>query len=341
MRFFYAITSLGLMFLPLLTPAADAAGASIYWGAKIPGAPFDMSAVRRFESHTGKNMSIIEWGQAWTSGGHFQSFQTSAFQDAREHGLLPLLTWGSWDTRGEKASAPNYQLADIIGGKYDAGIAAWAREAKAWGHPFFLRFDHEMNGWWYPWSEQVNGNRSGQYVKMWRHVHDIFTRVGANNVTWVWCPNIVGRRSTPTAELYPGDNYVDWTCFDGYNWGNVKGGWQTFGQIMTGSAAFTGGHNTYQELLRVAPSKPILIGETASVEQGGSKAAWITDMLRDLPTKYPRVKAFVWTNVVEDSAGWPIESSSSAESAFRRGIASSAYASNHYASISGKIRAAQ
>ena len=33
-----------------------------------------------------------------------------------------------------------------------------------------------MNGWWWPWSEQLNGNNPGEFVAAWRHVHDIFVQ---------------------------------------------------------------------------------------------------------------------------------------------------------------------
>ena len=68
----------------------------------------------------------------------------------------------------------------MISGKYDSYIPQnVAEDARDWGHPFFLRFDWEMNGNWFPWSEGVNGNQSGEFVAAWRHVHDIFTSVGA------------------------------------------------------------------------------------------------------------------------------------------------------------------
>ena len=76
----------------------------------------------------------------------------------------------------------------MIAGTYDAYIREFAEGARDWGHPFFLRFNWEMNGDWFPWAERVNGNQPGEYVAAWRHVHDIFTAVGATNATWVWCP---------------------------------------------------------------------------------------------------------------------------------------------------------
>jgi beta-mannanase len=42
--------------------------------------------------------------------------------------------------------------------------------------PFYLRFAHEMNGKWQPWSPGVNGNTAARYVIAWRHVHHIFRR---------------------------------------------------------------------------------------------------------------------------------------------------------------------
>ena len=102
---------------------------------------------------------------------------------------IPLVDWGSWDNHGAKYQ-PAFSLGRIIDGSFDWYIRRWATGARDWGHPFFLRFDHEMNGDWFTWSEGVNGNTAGQFVAAWRHVHDVFESVGASNVTWVWSPII-------------------------------------------------------------------------------------------------------------------------------------------------------
>ena len=80
-------------------------------------------------------------------------------------------------------------------------------------------------------------------------------------------PTLVPSGSLPLSGLYPGDSYVDWSCIDGYNW-NYK--WTPFSTMLG---------PTYDVVQAIAPSKPLLIGETASTETGGSKAAWITDAL--------------------------------------------------------------
>lgn len=73
-----------------------------------------------------------------------------------------------------------------------------------------------------------------------------------------------------------------------------------------------------------------MIAETSSNETGGSKAAWITDMLAtQLPTQFPRVKAVLWFNWNITEFGqvqnWAIESSSTAQQAFKAAIGSSRY----------------
>jgi hypothetical protein len=88
---------------------------------------------------------------------------------------------------------------------------------------------------------------------------------------------------------------------------------------------------TYENVVRnVAPSKPLMIGETASSEFGGSKADWIRDTLSvQVPDNFPRIKAFIWFNV-KDKADWQIETSPAATAAFRKAIGSPYYASNTF-----------
>src|SRR5581483_1881515 len=79
--------------------------------------------------------------------GHYCPFQTSLFNDIRGRGFIPMLSWGSSDD-GNYDDA-NFKDKEVASGSQDAYIRQWAEDAKAWGHPFFLRFDWEMNGsWW-------------------------------------------------------------------------------------------------------------------------------------------------------------------------------------------------
>jgi len=107
-------------------------------------------------------------------------------------GATPLLTWEPWNSAAG-VNQPTYRLSAIANGTHDALVRRWATQIKAWGKPLMLRFAHEMNGNWYPWSEGVNGNAAGQYVPAYRRVVTLFRSVGVTNVTWVWSPNVANR----------------------------------------------------------------------------------------------------------------------------------------------------
>ena len=167
-----------------------------------------------------------------------------------------------------------------------------------------------MNGNWYPWSEAVNGNRPGEFVRAWRHVHDIFTSVGATNVKWVWSP-AAGALDIQGSQ-YPGNAYVDVVGLSVFNGGRALpwGGWRSFARIFEPS---------YKALEQIAPSKPIQISEVASAERGGNKAAWITNMFSVLH-HYPQVKSLIWYDLRKQT-NWPITSSRRAARAFAAGAA--------------------
>jgi hypothetical protein len=311
-------------------------GAPLYWGATIGDqltgdqAPWDMGAVSKFESIAGKGLSLVNFFSPFAdcSGSKcsFYKFPTEPMEDIREHGSIPVFSWSS-QSIPSSVNEPDFQLSDVIAGNYDSYIREFAEDARDWGHPFFLRYDWEMNGNWFPWSEGVNGNQSGEFVTAWRHVHDIFTSVGATNVTWVWCPNVDpgNKLQSSVASNYPGSEYVDWTGLDGYNWGPSKGGWTNFSHLYS---------STYHQITdTVAPGKPLLIGEMGSTENGGSKASWISEALAEIPTAFPNVRAMLWFDTFDDGMDWPIETSASASSAFASGVQAPAYQSNSYAHL--------
>jgi hypothetical protein len=305
---------------------------SVYWGAWIGSqftgtdAPWSMGAVASFEALARKRVSLVQFASPFAdcrSGRCVDfDFPKAAFDNVRAHGAIPFFSWASYAVP-MRPTQRRYRLADIASGRHDRYIRRWATAAAKWGHPFFLRFDWEMNGHWFPWSEGVNGNRPGEFARAWRHVHDIFRSVGAANATWVWCPNAdYAGSGTPLRGLYPGDAYVDWTCLDGYNRNEPR---KPFSSVFT---------TPYDLVAALAPGKPMAIGETASTERGGSKAAWIAGMFAVLP-RFSNVKALLWFEKYDSGQDWPIETSRSATEAFARGVASPRYAPNAFGSLAG------
>jgi Glycosyl hydrolase family 26 len=318
--------------------AAPRNPALLYWGAQIGSqltgsqAPWDMTPVHKFERITGKGLSLVEFSAPFAECEPLPCmlgrFPSTPMENIRQYGAIPVFSWNS-SSSPPRLDDPSFQLSDIIDGSYDAYIREFALAARAWGHPFFLRFNWEMNGFWFPWSEGVNGNKPGEYVAAWRHVHNIFTSVGATNATWVWCPNVdtLGELRN-LRSLYPGNAYVDWTCLDGFNWGIRRGslGWVSFSRIYG---------STYRQIAKkIAPTKPMVIAEVASSDRGGSKAGWIRDMLLKVRTRYRKIRGLIWYDVNDRNSHWPIETSRTAAGAFRNGIRSRAYTPNIYGNLS-------
>jgi hypothetical protein len=324
---------LGLPFLELTqvfssyASPAQAAAPELYFGLTYTGTP-DIATLGTDETQLGKRVSLVLLYQHWEQYNQMDPFPTAQMQTVREHGSIPVLSWEP-DDLDPSLNQPAFSLARIAGGAWDSYIRQYAIAAKAWGHPFFMGFAFEMNGNWEPWSEFNSGNGAGQFVKAWRHVHDIFTSVGATNATWVWCPNAETAATTPLEDLYPGNAYVDWAGMDGYNFSVDESNkpWLSFSQIFS---------ETYHHLLKMIPaSMPIMIGETGSVEDGGSKPAWLADALTtQLPSHFPRIKGLIWFNeTIGATVDLRIDSSPQSLAAFQRAIASATYQSNHYSTL--------
>lgn len=275
----------------------------------ISGEFTDLTPYDAFAERVGRMPAVIMWYQPWAADNHWPQLRPGVLAGVAARGATPLITWNPWYLDGP-VEQPDFALATISAGRHDDYIATWARGLASYGARVYLRFAPEMNGDWSPWCAGVNGNTAADYITAWRYLHDRFAAAGATNVRWVWCPNVSS--ITPMAQLYPGDAYVDWVALDGFNWGpGMDWGttWRSFAEVFEAS---------YLELTTIT-SKPMLIGETGSAEQGGDKAAWITEAFRQVPASFPAIRAVVWYNVNQRSLGrdWRVESSAAALRAFQ------------------------
>jgi hypothetical protein len=287
--------------------ASDASrSARSRFGVTMPGLPVDLDGVEALASSLGVMPGSIMWYQQWSSAPDFPAADASRIAAL---GATPEITWEPWEPTGG-VDQPEYSLSSIASGAHDPYVRHWAQEIRTWGGSIRLRFAEEMNGDWFPWGADVNGNTPEEYVAAWRHVHRIFTSVGATNVIWVWSPNVSYTGSTPLVSLWPGAAYVNQVGLDGYNWGPTKPalGWESFRQIFAPSLARLGAFT----------SLPCYITEVASTEAGGSKRRWIKAMFATLD-RWPNVRGFTWFDWDKET-DWPLDSSPGALRAFRAGV---------------------
>lgn len=235
-------------------------------------------------------------------------------REARLRGKTLQITWEPWYYTNPNA----VKMSDIARGKWDKYIDSWAVAARSFGGEVQLRFGHEFNGNWYPWSVPAlkkNGQDAAVYVNAFRHVHDRFTRAGADNVRWIWCLNAESVPDEPwnsPLRAYPGDAYVDIVSIDGYNFGTAlpNSRWQTFREVYT---------RPYSMVLRNAnlTKKPLMIGEIGCATVGGDKAKWMLDMDKQLRGAFRKVSGVVWFEAAKE-ADWRMGSSPATLSAARK-----------------------
>jgi mannan endo-1,4-beta-mannosidase len=284
-------------------------------GIMTNSGPYDFTQLDRFTKAVGHQPSVYEFAQGWA----VNQFDRSAIDKVANRGMLPLISWEPWDYQhrstieSRAGNQPAYSLSHIINGDYDGYIRSWAKGVKSLPYTIALRFAHEMNGFWYPWGVLTNGNSVGEYVRAWRHVHDIFTRIGAKNVIWIWSPNIIWNDSTNLAELYPGNRYVDWIGLSGYYGTPGTLDYKSFNATFAQTIA----------KLRKFTSKPLVITETGATNVSGLMAHWITQMFRQLPA-HTEIIGVIWFEAFR-VIDWQVADHSAAASAFRAGFGSSLY----------------
>ncbi|MFA4906591.1 MAG: glycosyl hydrolase [Candidatus Margulisiibacteriota bacterium] len=260
-----------------------------------------MDNITSFQTTIGKKLAVVLWYVHWQS-----EFPSSEADTVAANGSVPLITWEPRITHSLGT------LEAIASGSYESYVRGFIQAAKNWGKPILLRFGHEMNGNWYPWDGFNNGAASGpeKYKRAWIYIYNVREELKADNISLVWCVNNTNLPVTSwnTIEAYyPGDQYVDWVGMDGYNWGDSR--WQSFDAVFA---------EVYAKLTALT-SKPLLIGEFASSDQGGNKVGWITDAFAKIESDYPKVKLFCWFNINKER-DWRVESSSSAEAAVKNAL---------------------
>jgi hypothetical protein len=287
---------------------------------------YDFTPVDAFTKAAKRPPQVMLFSVGWASS----TFDRTLFDRIGHRGMLPMLAWEPWDYRVDEAARkqgfrqrkidklrsdqPDYRLSHIARGDWDSYVLSWAEGIKSLGYPVAIRFAHEMNGNWYPWCEAVNGNRPGDYVAAWRHVHDVFRAVGATNVAWVWSPNVEWPGSiTALSAFYPGDNYVDWLGLSGYYGGGFYKAYRSFDGIFNGTI----------KRLRTFSERPLVITETGATDRSGRKAEWINEAFQML-ARHKEIIGLIWFEVNKES-DWRVVSSQAAAAAFAQAVAAPRY----------------
>jgi hypothetical protein len=291
------------------------AGTDTVWhGVWLPiKRTINVSQITTFEAQAGKKVGAEIFYTGW---------YVNAWADLQRQinvwEPLGIKTMVVWEPALKNGGNP---LTAILSGSQNAIIDDFARQARNYGRPFFLRFAHEMNGNWYAWSGASSGGNPQKYIDAWRYVWTRFQAAGATNAVWVWAPNwnsVPDESWNALQNYYPGDAYVDWVGVDffGLMWDDVP-----VSQNLDAVYA------TYSH-------KPIMIAETAAADCNNrfsgatrTKDQWISELFGLLPSR-PAVRAFFWFNDNKPGeSDWTIAScpNPAAQNAYRAGVAQARY----------------
>jgi beta-mannanase len=282
-KYLYYILSISIIILSVSCEVKKSPkGKGCLIGAFISDKPTQKDIVN-FKNNYGKKpylvMSFVDWGNF---------IDQTVIKDIYAENCVLFITLEPW--RANKKESIDYD--GLLSGKYDKYIIEFAGRIKKIEQTVFLRFAHEMNGNWYPWSGTKIGK--DKYIKIYRYIKDMFDRKGALNVKWVFSINWedVPKENNYFLSYYPGDKYVDYVGIDGYNWGDSKkwSKWMSFNDIFG---------DRYAEIVKKI-KKPVIVSEFGSTSKGGNKALWIKEAISDIK-RMKRIRAFILFNIDKET----------------------------------------
>lgn len=177
-----------------------------------------------------------------------------------------------------------------------------------------LRFNHEMNGNWYPWGQQPT-----LYKSKFREFAGVMKRI-APNVAMLWAPNqgegypwnggSLAGGTDPYAGFYPGDDVVDWVGMSAYHYGYDSALGTTGNNVIPKQGAWIerlrgNGREVpdFYTIYAAQKAKPMIITESSAMFNNSRpgpaeveiKSEWIEQAyVRDA---FPWLKAICWFNV--------------------------------------------
>ncbi|MFF7210405.1 glycoside hydrolase family 26 protein [Streptomyces sp. NPDC008238] len=260
-----------------------------FFGVALDGAPDSLAPVTKYTDLVGKQPNVVASYSAWGN-----DFNIDGARRVLDSGAMLYVSWEPFKP----------SIAKIADGSQDEYIRRYASEVRKGNAPVAISFGHEMNGHWYPWG--TKDTTPAQFVKAWRHIHDIFQDEGATNVIWVWSPNVVNPVPDVALKPYwPGDAYVDWVGVVGY--------W-----TATGASTFETLYGPTTSQVRTFTKKPFILSETAS-EPGERRRSDVRNLVEGVEGDDDML-GFIWFNIAK-RADWRLQASPLALAEFKRLVA--------------------
>lgn len=294
---------------PVFAPGGRPFFSGVFLGDSASKAEIIERSIRDFTSMVGKRPALVKTFHAFNADFSERGWAGQLIRNVQRTGATNYIALApAWTSEVPTDSV----LSAITSGNGDDELRNIARAMKAFGALVLIEPGWEMNGrWGYRWQGVDNGlaaTAPARYIQAWRRVVDIFAREGATNVRWVFNPNtgnpVLGGAPGPAhwnwwGHYYPGDDYVDYVGFHGFNGPSV---W--FHRWMPFADLFSGDQSDYAlpDLVRRHPNKPVLIGEFAAEKDPEHlrRGDWIRDAYRQL-IDHPKIVGGIWFHMNKET----------------------------------------
>lgn len=258
-------------------------------------------AISNWEEKIGRKLGIVTFSLNWGKKITYPRNALALIHKHKATSLVRLMPRADFN-KPKAGVTPKYSLASIVQGKWDAQLRQLAHNFKVFDVPVFMDFAPEMNGNWFHWGGAWNGGGKTTgygdknladgpelFRDAYRHIIDVFRKVGAHKVTWVFHVDISGidtKGWNAIKNYYPGSHYIDWLGLSFYGSHEVDQKMVPFNRLMA---------NAYRSLTDLDSSKPIFLSEFGASELSGdplAKARWIKSAGEALVSqRYPKIRA--------------------------------------------------
>lgn len=204
------------------------------------------------------------------------------------NGSVPMITWEPWQNLfdNNKSGADKKVFKRIVEGSYDQYLQRFCNQIITLNKPVYIRFAHEMDNPFYPWSK--TGNNTGEEFKAaWKYVYNFFLDQAAYNVIWVWNP----WKAETLEDYFPGEQYVDWIGVTNLNYGSSASSQKS----MSMEALYKPFHQS--PVFR--SGLPVMLAEMGSLAAVGKQNEWFHAAFQ-AKRKFPEIKGYIFFNSVYD-----------------------------------------
>lgn len=283
---------------------AEAGTRRVALGVWIPDGNRDQSVYDKFAAAVGRQPAVVNMSVQWGDPNK-RRFPRALADQARSKGSAVMITWTPTINPMSRETGKYARFKNIIKGTHDKYIRKFARAAKKYGKPVWLRPFHEINASFFPWTRgwgkfynpatgartTKNDNNPKKYKKAYVRIYNIFRKVGAKNVKFLWTVAKQSCKCNPYKKYYPPKG-VFMAGFSNFNWGGFNGrSWATMQQTM----------KQPMRAFKQFTKKPIILAELGTTHlngpQGQTKRDWLAAGYPALYKAHPNVQAVIYQHV--------------------------------------------